>query len=423
MKGLSVFIHGKLAGHVLANDGAISFEYEDNYSGTPLSLSMPTEVKKYNQKYILPWLEGAIPSSYAQRQGIALSNELPKNNPIEILGVMGLDCAGAIQFTRIGEEDRIEDGILQRVKDRYVADTAIRDHLSPDYYKPWAAEGMNWSLSGCQKKGVFTRLGNAWYAGFGATVSNYIVKPGIPNLFLEAFNEALITNLAKFCGIETEEIEYQIINGASCIVIKRFDRDDDLNRIHQEDFCQLLHYSPEKKYAADGGPSAVSILKAIHKYSGMFMYYNLYNFTSQLFFNYLTLATDAHAQNYSMRILYNRHGQLTPLYDCASYAPYANLNDRHHPLRLAMSIGGENRYGKLSNTNINKYVEASQLGKTEVTNILDDIIYLIKNRFDNAFAKTVNGLTGNLEVYEKFYKDLKKKIITHCNIIEKNMKR
>lgn len=69
---------------------------------------------------------------------------------------------------------------------------------------------------------------------------------------------------------------------------------------------------------------------------------NLTTFIRMLFFNYLIGATDAHAKNYSP--LLGEHGDalLAPLYDVASGLAYQRLRRKG---RLAMSIGGENRFG------------------------------------------------------------------------------
>lgn len=421
MKGLSVFLDGKYVGQVTKGDGAISFQYDNNYSGIPLSLSMPVIAgKKYNQKYILPWLDGVVPSNYYQREGIALRHGLKKSNPVELLAKIGLDCAGAVQFTEIGNEDYIESGILERVPQRFVADTAIRDHLSPDYYKPWMAEGMSWSLSGCQKKGAFTKLGDSWFAAYGAAPTNYIVKPGIRGLQHEAFNEAYVMNLAMLCGIDTAEVEFTTIDRMPCLVEKRFDRDSNLRRIHQEDFCQLLHYSPEKKYACDGGPSSTSILEALKKYSGKYRDYNIRQFTKQLFFNYLTLATDAHAQNYSIQILKDG-GKLSPLYDCASYAPY-HTNHPRHQLRMAMSIGGENRKDYVSKSNLGKYAAYAELSYNEVKEIMISLISDILYHLTDSFIITTDNYDGNVADYKSFYPKIMSKIKTHCNRIYDNIR-
>ncbi|WP_211882774.1 HipA domain-containing protein [Pseudarthrobacter albicanus] len=52
--------------------------------------------------------------------------------------------------------------------------------------------------------------------------------------------------------------------------------------------------------------------------------------------------TDAHAKNYSL-ILSEGTVRLAPLYDVASYLPYATTGPDAKPVRLPMHIGGEYR--------------------------------------------------------------------------------
>lgn len=77
-----------------------------------------------------------------------------------------------------------------------------------------------------------------------------------------------------------------------------------------------------------------------------------------LFFNYLIAATDGHAKNYSLTLESDGAHRLAPMYDVASIASYVNASDwRNKPPKLAMSIGGENRVGRVSAENIDRMVE------------------------------------------------------------------
>ncbi len=87
-----------------------------------------------------------------------------------------------------------------------------------------------------------------------------------------------------------------------------------------------------------------------------------------LFFNYLIAATDGHAKNYSLMLESDGAHRLAPMYDVASIAPYVNADDwRNKPPKLAMSIGGENRVGRVSVGNIARMVKLCGLADLGIT--------------------------------------------------------
>ena len=102
---LDVLIAGKLAG-TLSQDGAgsLSFAYERGYRGVPLSSSMPLSTRPYRDKVVLPYLWGLLPEDPAVRRHVAADAGISPNNPFALLGVIGLDCPGAVQFVPQGSD-------------------------------------------------------------------------------------------------------------------------------------------------------------------------------------------------------------------------------------------------------------------------------------------------------------------------------
>ena len=425
-KTLSVFIKGKHAGIITTDCGSMTFRYDDNYNDVPLSMSMPASNQEYGQKYIMPWLDGVISSDTIQRRSLQRRYDLDKPNPIDILTKDGLECAGAVQFTNYGEEDRLNTSHIELVNRPYIAELTLMDSPQIGMYSthagrtdPWAAPGMHWSLSGCQGKGVYVKCGDEWFAPFDAAVSTHIIKPGVIGLAGEAFTEAWTMRLAQLCGIATANVEYSFFDGYPAIIVERFDREDE-HRIHQEDFCQLLHYCVDKKYSDHGGPSTVDMLNGINQYTDKYKDYSLIEFTKQLFFNYLTLSTDGHAQNYSMQIL-GDGAKLAPMYDCATYAPY--YSGGHSPLRMAMSIGGENRRGRVGIKNIKKYAIAAGMHDATVHRIMMDLIEAIPMNAEDAYFDTlVNYHRKDDSFYSEIFEKATKMIYNHCATISQNLK-
>ena len=127
------------------------------------------------------------------------------------------------------------------------------------------------------------------------------------------------------------------------ISVERYDRlrrDDTVVRVHQEDTCQALGILPVNKYENAGGPGARAITALLRERSRSAQE-DIATFVDALAFDWVIAGTDAHAKNYS--VLLGRGGsiRLAPLYDIASFLPYAQHGIRK--LTLAMKIGGTYR--------------------------------------------------------------------------------
>lgn len=118
---LDALVAGKLAG-ALSQDGAgsLSFAYGRGYRGVPLSSSMPLSTRPYRDKVVLPYLWGLLPEDPAVRRHVAADAGISPNNPFALLGVIGLDCLGAVQFVPQGS-DAYRDERLVAVSDAEIA--------------------------------------------------------------------------------------------------------------------------------------------------------------------------------------------------------------------------------------------------------------------------------------------------------------
>ena len=125
------------------------------------------------------------------------------------------------------------------------------------------------------------------------------------------------------------------------IVVRRFDRrrvDGRLVRIHQEDLCQALGYSPDLKYQNQGGPTPGGIGAALRSVEVPGRTRMVEAFRDMLAFQWLIVGNDAHAKNYGL-LLQGRGRYLAPLYDACSWMPYRLPAEKISALRTAMKIG------------------------------------------------------------------------------------
>lgn len=107
-----------------------------------------------------------------------------------------------------------------------------------------------------------------------------------------------------------------------------------------------------------GGPDATRILDLLATTPQAEE--NLRVFTEMLFFNCLIGAPDAHAKNYSVILQGSDYALLAPFYDVASGFPYESMSRSG---RLAMGIGGENRFGRMSRAALGRYARNGGLDR------------------------------------------------------------
>lgn len=353
---LQVFICSKPAGIVHQDDaGLASFQYDDDYQGIPLSLSMPISNRRYGHDVVRPFLFGLLPDIERQRRAIASEYDVSPNNPVALLEHIGLDCPGGVQFCRVGEES-----ILLARKDDY---RPLSDHeitlklkaIREDVDTSWMGQAESWSLGGEQGKFALSFHDGTWCECLGSSPTTHIFKNGVVGFRLQALNEYVCMRTAQRSGIPTASVSYRFFGDEPALIVERYDRvrmqDGTIERLHQEDLCQSLSVMPNQKYTADGGPTAHDILNLLAHTSNRQL--NLQTFTQILFFNYLIGAPHAHAKNYSVLLGNQGAALLARMYDVASALPYEGLR---HKGRLAMAIGGENRFGRVGSGAIHRYL-------------------------------------------------------------------
>lgn len=360
---LKVLLAGNVAGTLKQREsGKLSFEYERDYQGPPLSLSMPISNRVYEDKRVRPFLFGLLPDDAAVRQSIGREFGVSGNNPFALLEHVGLECPGAVRFCLDDAVEKTLMGRFEGLEPITEQDVARRLKQGRERFEAsWMDEREHWSLGGQQSKFALRLKDGTWFRCLGAAATTHILKPGIGHLSFQALNECACMRAASACGVAAADVEYRFFGDEPAIVVERYDRviDErgDVIRLHQEDFCQILGVLPENKYAEYGGPSAAAVIDVLKK-TGAYAAVNIRRFVEILFFNYLVGAPDAHAKNYSVLLGMEGQAVLAPLYDVASAFPYRMPKER---VKAAMSIGGENMIGKLGIRHIRRFAETNAL--------------------------------------------------------------
>lgn len=401
-KRLAVYIAGVLAGNLYRDArGEETFEYEANYAGVPLSLSMPLSAKSYGRDKVRPYLFGLLPDDRETRRRLGLRYGVSGENPLALLEHIGLDCPGAVQICPVDSPELLDRGeTLVPLSDADIA-ARLSDLNSREAIASWILEDEHWSLGGTQNKFALRRLGGEWFQCGGSAATTHIIKPGITRLKYQALDEYACMLLAKTVGLPCADVDYCRFLEEPAIVVSRFDRlslpDGTVVRIHQEDMCQALSVMPDHKYTFEGGPAAADILVLLRKAGGT---REALAFVGMLFYNYLIGASDAHAKNYSVLLGSDGGASLAPLYDVASILPYDSLI--HMEARAAMGIGGENRFGRVGKRAIRRFAEQNELDEELCLNVMGNLAERIICNADRVHDN-VARLPGGDELGERLF--------------------
>lgn len=352
MKVLQVFHNGQLMGTLEQNRGGQNyFTYSDlwqaNPLAVPLSLSMPVGPETYTNRAVSAYLSGLLPDNPAVLTRWAGQYGVSPNNPFGLLLNVGKDVAGAVSFVEpaeaeeflsdFGSEPRSETQIAEHLR-----------HLAKDEAS-WQDDSNNgqFSLAGAQRKFALCQESDGtWSLPTGRKPTTHIFKPPIDAYADHDLNEFISLKTSAMVGLPTADAELMTFEECKALVVRRYDRvrsgDGLIVRLHQEDFCQSLGFPPEKKYQRDdGGPGAVAIIRHLRRHSTI-PDDDIEIFIRALAYEWAIWGTDAHAKNYSL-VLAEGTVRLAPLYDIASFLPYAKIGPDVKPVRLPMHIGREYR--------------------------------------------------------------------------------
>ena len=329
-------------------DGQIHLTYQAEWvksrSGLPLiSTSLPVRETQYSQSELLPFFEGLLPEG-STRDRLAARLRLEPDDVFGFLREIGRDCAGAYSIVPEGTdlEAARHEGVAWLNGDE-LAETVSELATKPLAVEP--GEDIRISLAGAQDKMVVVQEGERIGLPRGTTPSTHILKPSSSarrgrrgrELAYPALvaNEGFCMRLARESGITVPDVSVLDIAGDPALLISRYDRtsrNGQVERIHQEDFCQALGVPGRLKYEKDGGPDAVRFLGLLNRWS-VDVANDVADLMDRIAFNYLIGNADAHAKNFS---LLHRDGvRLAPAYDLLSTYVYGHLTKD-----MATSING-----------------------------------------------------------------------------------
>ncbi|HEY4088635.1 MAG TPA: type II toxin-antitoxin system HipA family toxin [Bryobacteraceae bacterium] len=394
---LDVYLHTALTGHLRQNDGGdMSFQYArswlSNPGAVPLSHSLPLRAEPFRRKECRGFFGGILPEQ-TQREMIARNLGISARNDYAMLEKIGGECAGAVTFLPQGEPMPEQQYGYRELSDDELA--AILKELPT---RPLLAgeKGIRLSLAGAQDKLAVCVQGNTISLPLGGAPSTHILKPNVERFDGVVFNEAFCMRLAAAIGLPTASVEIRKTKGVDFLLVERYDRhrtsvDGEVQRLHQEDFCQALNIVSEHKYQQEGGPSLKQCFSLLRDISSAPVL-DLDHLLVAVLFNYLVGNNDAHGKNFSL--LYqgsgeNRQIRLSPLYDVVSTTYYPELN-----ANMAMRIGDEYSSAKVSLTDFEKMAEDAKLAKPLIRAHLREMTALVMAEIPG--IPTPNGVSQDV---------------------------
>lgn len=194
-----------------------------------------------------------------------------------------------------------------------------------------------------------------------------IAYPHVPE------NEFAMMDLARRVGIDVPETallpltaiqglpaEIPIPRDTPAYIIRRFDRRENGQRVHTEDFAQVFGVYPERKYEA---ASYRNIAEAVFSACGDL---GLAEFIRRLTFNILIGNGDMHLKNWSLIYFDGRHPSLAPAYDFVSTICYLPQD------KLALSLLDSKEFSSLSTYQLKRWAGKSGFPESLVLDVAED---------------------------------------------------
>jgi serine/threonine-protein kinase HipA len=335
---LSVWWDGVVVGTLhVSQHGQMRFTYAGGWladaSRPPISVSLPRQEQPFAQRQCRPFFAGLLPEE-AQRDVIAGALGISRGNDFAFLEALGGDVAGALSLWPEGDPPPTPE---PAGTPRPLADDELVELLDTLPKRPLLAgrEGLRLSLAGAQTKLPVVLVDGRVALPVPGQPTTHILKPAIARFPHTTENEALVMTLAAAVGLPVAPVAARVARGRTYLLVARYDRWFDAtgqaHRLHQEDFCQALGIVPERKYAAEGGPTFRTGFDLLRRATTVPAVAVL-AFLDAAIFNLIVGNADAHGKNFSL--LYRAgDASLAPFYDLLATVAYPDLSPT-----LAMKI-------------------------------------------------------------------------------------
>ncbi len=391
---LKVLLHNLQIGSLMRLPGDKNlFTFDPDYIQNPfrptLSLSFKdsmgrliTDIKT-TQTRLPPFFANLLPEGPLREYLAARANVNPQHE-FALLSTLGQDLPGAITIQPM---DNTEFEQLS-----FKIDTAKKNE-----------HPLQFSLAGIQLKFSATQKDNQ-----GLTIpvngvgGGWIIK--LPHTIFQGVpeNEYSMMELARRTGIDVPETLLLPMRevkglpkgfdrlGENAFAIKRFDRAENGDKIHIEDFAQIFGVYPEKKYKNASYRNLAEVIRNEIGEPG------IVEFIKRFVFNALIGNGDMHLKNWSLIYKENNKLSLAPAYDFASTILYLPED------RLALNFVDNKDFSSLTLDQFKRFAAKALLPEHLILNTVEETV----QSFSEAW-KTAKDLPLKGDVHNAILKHLK----------------
>jgi serine/threonine-protein kinase HipA len=317
MTSLKVSTPEGSSGRILTSAEDFIFRYdEDALPNMAISLTMPVRPDEFRRRDLHPIFQMNLPEGYVLEQ---LRNRLAKTVNVDPMLLLALSGSSS-PIGRVHVRSEAVDALLG---ERTFAGEKLEEILTWDGTEDIFADLLDRyilraGISGVQPK-VLVPEQQESRPRITSKTSDLIIKSGRDEFPGLAINEFLCMSIAKEAGIPIPE--FFLSDNAKLFVMRRFDRDDQLNPLGFEDMAALMGLSADQKYSK----SYAAIAKAIRLFCPA---QHLRSSLDQLFdsvaLSCIVGNGDAHLKNFGL--LYSeptqRDAHLAPAYDIVNTTAY-----------------------------------------------------------------------------------------------------
>ena len=336
---LSLWHEQRRVGQLWRNPaGAIGFRYDPEWIGDGFAVSrtLPLVARNFAPEdgTAQHWFANLLPEG-SVREHIVRDLKLP-NTDFDLLRAIGGECAGALSILSLDQQPSGQRQ-YRPLTEKDLADLAAR---RGQIYAAWPAdERPRLSLAGAQDKCPVLVRDDQVFLPKGEAPSSHILKFELADYRHLPAYETFTTQLAAAIDLPVVDIALRTVGRTRYAQIARYDRVWDergeVQRLHQEDFCQALGYGHEKKYQEHGGPSFSQCYRLMQEASSE-PAIDVQHLLRWQIFNVLAGNSDGHAKNLSLLHLADDATRLAPFYDLMCTRAIERI-DYH----LAFDVGGE----------------------------------------------------------------------------------
>lgn len=104
MRKAKIYLHGREAGLLIEEkkNSRYRFLYREDYSGPPVSVTMPLKQRVYEYDRFPPFFEGLLPEG-VNLEMLLRSKKIDRNDPFSQLMAVGEDTVGAVTVREVDE--------------------------------------------------------------------------------------------------------------------------------------------------------------------------------------------------------------------------------------------------------------------------------------------------------------------------------